>query len=53
MKPKVGSAAAVFGDEDEDDDEEEMPPEAKMRMKNIGRLVTFSMLVFYFFLCLS
>ncbi|XP_066977761.1 PEST proteolytic signal-containing nuclear protein-like isoform X2 [Macrobrachium rosenbergii] len=37
MKPKVGSAAAVFGDEDDDDDQEEMPPEAKMRMKNIGR----------------
>ncbi|XP_068217076.1 PEST proteolytic signal-containing nuclear protein-like [Palaemon carinicauda] len=37
MKPKVGSAAAVFGDEDDEDDLEEMPPEAKMRMKNIGR----------------
>lgn len=36
MKPKVGSAAAVFGGDD-DDDHEEMPPEAKMRMKNIGR----------------
>lgn len=24
---------------DDDDDEEEMPPECKMRMKNIGRLV--------------
>ncbi|XP_071546291.1 PEST proteolytic signal-containing nuclear protein-like isoform X2 [Panulirus ornatus] len=37
LKPKVGSAATVFGDEEDDDDEEEMPPEAKMRMKNIGR----------------
>lgn len=39
LKPKVGAAAAVFstGDDDDDDEEEEMPPEAKMRMKNIGR----------------
>ncbi|XP_050691934.1 PEST proteolytic signal-containing nuclear protein-like isoform X2 [Eriocheir sinensis] len=39
LKPKVGAAAAVFstGDEDDEDEEEEMPPEAKMRMKNIGR----------------
>lgn len=36
MKPKVGSAASVFGGED-DEDQEEMPPEARMRMKNIGR----------------
>ncbi|XP_045612513.1 PEST proteolytic signal-containing nuclear protein isoform X3 [Procambarus clarkii] len=36
VKPKVGSAAAVFGSEDDDEDEE-MPPEARMRMKNIGR----------------
>lgn len=39
LKPKVGAAAAVFstGDDDDDEEEEEMPPEAKMRMKNIGR----------------
>lgn len=39
LKPKVGAAAAAFstGDDDDDDEEEEMPPEAKMRMKNIGR----------------
>lgn len=37
LKPKVGAAASVFGSEDDDDVEEEMPPEAKMRMKNIGR----------------
>ncbi|KAG0712614.1 PEST proteolytic signal-containing nuclear protein [Chionoecetes opilio] len=38
LKPKVGAAAAVFSTgDDDDDDEEEMPPEAKMRMKNIGR----------------
>lgn len=39
LKPKVGAAAAAFstGDDDDDEEEEEMPPEAKMRMKNIGR----------------
>ncbi|XP_042206597.1 PEST proteolytic signal-containing nuclear protein-like isoform X2 [Homarus americanus] len=37
VKPKVGSAASVFGGEEDEDDQEEMPPEAKMRMKNIGR----------------
>ncbi|KAK7026014.1 hypothetical protein SK128_016786 [Halocaridina rubra] len=37
MKPKSGAAAAAFGEEDDEDDHEEMPPEAKMRMKNIGR----------------
>ncbi|KAB7495660.1 PEST proteolytic signal-containing nuclear protein [Armadillidium nasatum] len=36
LKPKIGTAALAFNDEDEDE-EEEMPPEAKMRMKNIGR----------------
>ncbi|XP_063072864.1 PEST proteolytic signal-containing nuclear protein-like isoform X2 [Engraulis encrasicolus] len=29
--------AAVFNDDDDDSEPEEMPPEAKMRMKNIGR----------------
>ncbi|XP_002741165.1 uncharacterized protein LOC100373239 isoform X2 [Saccoglossus kowalevskii] len=33
---KKGVVANVFG-EDSDEDVEEMPPEAKMRMKNIGR----------------
>ncbi|XP_044141957.1 PEST proteolytic signal-containing nuclear protein [Bufo gargarizans] len=33
---KKSSVAAVFNDED-DSEPEEMPPEAKMRMKNIGR----------------
>ncbi|XP_075708879.1 PEST proteolytic signal-containing nuclear protein isoform X2 [Rhinoderma darwinii] len=34
--PKKSSVAAAFNDED-DSEPEEMPPEAKMRMKNIGR----------------
>ncbi|XP_056412181.1 PEST proteolytic signal-containing nuclear protein [Hyla sarda] len=34
--PKKSLIAAVFNDED-DSEPEEMPPEAKMRMKNIGR----------------
>ncbi|XP_020640550.1 PEST proteolytic signal-containing nuclear protein [Pogona vitticeps] len=34
--PKTLSVAAIFN-EDEDSEPEEMPPEAKMRMKNIGR----------------
>ncbi|XP_035709587.1 PEST proteolytic signal-containing nuclear protein [Folsomia candida] len=33
LKPKIASVFNV----DDDDDEEEMPPECKMRMKNIGR----------------
>ncbi|XP_043217097.1 PEST proteolytic signal-containing nuclear protein-like [Amphibalanus amphitrite] len=37
LKPKSLLAARAFGDGDSDDEEEEMPPEAKMRMKNIGR----------------
>ncbi|KAK4299878.1 hypothetical protein Pmani_027879 [Petrolisthes manimaculis] len=37
VKPKVGAAASVFSAEDDENSEEEMPPEAKMRMKNIGR----------------
>ncbi|KAM3837062.1 PEST proteolytic signal-containing nuclear protein isoform 3-T3 [Vipera latastei] len=36
LAPKTLSVAAVFN-EDEDSEPEEMPPEAKMRMKNIGR----------------
>ncbi|XP_037074157.1 PEST proteolytic signal-containing nuclear protein-like [Pollicipes pollicipes] len=36
LKPKSSLAAAAFGDDD-DEEEEEMPPEARMRMKNIGR----------------
>ncbi|XP_029433823.1 PEST proteolytic signal-containing nuclear protein [Rhinatrema bivittatum] len=36
MAPKTSSVAAVFN-EDDDSEPEEMPPEAKMRMKNIGR----------------
>ncbi|XP_068606415.1 PEST proteolytic signal-containing nuclear protein-like isoform X2 [Brachionichthys hirsutus] len=34
--PKRPGLAAVF-DEDDDSEPEEMPPEAKMRMKNVGR----------------
>ncbi|XP_063809659.1 PEST proteolytic signal-containing nuclear protein isoform X2 [Pseudophryne corroboree] len=36
VAPKKSSIAAVFNDSD-DSEPEEMPPEAKMRMKNIGR----------------
>ncbi|CAM5077451.1 PEST proteolytic signal-containing nuclear protein isoform X2 [Natator depressus] len=36
LAPKTLSVAAVFN-EDDDSEPEEMPPEAKMRMKNIGR----------------
>ncbi|XP_046987733.1 PEST proteolytic signal-containing nuclear protein-like [Schistocerca americana] len=36
MKAKSQAVAAVFND-DEDDEPEEMPPEARMRMRNIGR----------------
>ncbi|XP_075050992.1 PEST proteolytic signal-containing nuclear protein isoform X2 [Mixophyes fleayi] len=36
VAPKKSSVAAAFNDED-DSEPEEMPPEAKMRMKNIGR----------------
>ncbi|XP_034971010.1 PEST proteolytic signal-containing nuclear protein isoform X1 [Zootoca vivipara] len=36
LAPKTLSVAAIFN-EDEDSEPEEMPPEAKMRMKNIGR----------------
>lgn len=34
--PKTKKVASIFN-EDESDEEEEMPPEAKMRMKNVGR----------------
>ncbi|KAL5009934.1 hypothetical protein ScPMuIL_012239 [Solemya velum] len=36
LKPKSATVAKVFNEDDESD-EEEMPPEAKMRMRNIGR----------------
>lgn len=35
--PTVKKPASVFNDDDDDSEPEEMPPEAKMRMKNIGR----------------
>jgi len=40
LAPKTLSVAAAFN-EDEDSEPEEMPPEAKMRMKNIGRYIFF------------
>ncbi|XP_041836875.1 PEST proteolytic signal-containing nuclear protein-like isoform X2 [Melanotaenia boesemani] len=36
LPPKKSGLASVF-DDDDDSEPEEMPPEAKMRMKNIGR----------------
>ncbi|XP_060891049.1 PEST proteolytic signal-containing nuclear protein-like [Labrus mixtus] len=36
VPPKKAAMASVFN-EDDDSEPEEMPPEAKMRMKNIGR----------------
>lgn len=36
VPPKKAGLASVFN-EDDDSEPEEMPPEAKMRMKNIGR----------------
>lgn len=36
-KPKLSVAAAF--NQDSDDEPEEMPPEARMRMRNVGRLV--------------
>ncbi|XP_022623942.1 PEST proteolytic signal-containing nuclear protein isoform X1 [Seriola lalandi dorsalis] len=36
LPPKKAGLASVFN-EDDDSEPEEMPPEAKMRMKNIGR----------------
>jgi len=38
VKPPSRAVSAVFN-VDDDDEVEEMPPEAKMRMRNIGRLV--------------
>lgn len=35
VKPKCDKVASVFNDDSED--EEEMPPEAKMKMRNLGR----------------
>jgi len=35
-RPKSKLLAAAFGD-DSSDEEEEIPPEAKMRMRNVGR----------------
>lgn len=37
VKPKM-SVASVFN-QDSDDEPEEMPPEARMRMRNIGRYI--------------
>lgn len=37
-KPKLTVASAF--NQDSDDEPEEMPPEARMRMRNIGRYVT-------------
>ncbi|KAK3096978.1 hypothetical protein FSP39_005330 [Pinctada imbricata] len=36
VKPKPAKVAQIFN-EDSSDEEEEMPPEAKMKMRNIGR----------------
>lgn len=41
LKTPSKSVASVFGN-DSDDEPEEMPPEAKMRMRNIGRYALFS-----------
>ncbi|KAK9542971.1 hypothetical protein VZT92_000789 [Zoarces viviparus] len=35
--PKKSGLASVFNEDEDDSEPEEMPPEAKMRMKNIGR----------------
>jgi len=35
--PKASATVAKIFGADEEDDEEEMPPEAKMRMRNLGR----------------
>uniref|UniRef100_A0A3B1ILD5 PEST proteolytic signal-containing nuclear protein n=1 Tax=Astyanax mexicanus TaxID=7994 RepID=A0A3B1ILD5_ASTMX len=37
--PAVKKPASVFNEDSDDSEPEEMPPEAKMRMKNIGRCV--------------
>lgn len=44
LAPKTLSVAAAFN-EDEDSEPEEMPPEAKMRMKNIGRYYNFCVIL--------
>uniref|UniRef100_A0A0P5VWZ3 PEST proteolytic signal-containing nuclear protein n=1 Tax=Daphnia magna TaxID=35525 RepID=A0A0P5VWZ3_9CRUS len=36
-KPELAKKTSVFGDSSDSDEAEEMPPEARMRMKNIGR----------------
>ncbi|XP_046652648.1 PEST proteolytic signal-containing nuclear protein-like isoform X2 [Daphnia pulicaria] len=36
-KPELVKKASVFGESSDSDEAEEMPPEARMRMKNIGR----------------
>jgi hypothetical protein len=41
MPPPKLSVAKAFNDDD-DDEVEEMPPEAKMRMRNIGKLTPTS-----------
>ena len=35
--PKKIAVAAVFSNNDSDEEVEEMPPECRMRMRNIGR----------------
>lgn len=37
VKPKSRAVAAAFNLDDDDSEPEEMPPEARMRMRNIGR----------------
>ncbi|KAM8877192.1 PEST proteolytic signal-containing nuclear protein [Synchiropus picturatus] len=37
VQPKKPGLASVFNEDSDDSEPEEMPPEAKMRMKNIGR----------------
>ncbi|XP_029354124.1 PEST proteolytic signal-containing nuclear protein isoform X1 [Echeneis naucrates] len=37
IPPKKTGLASVFNEDDDQSEPEEMPPEAKMRMKNIGR----------------
>ncbi|KAI9555454.1 hypothetical protein GHT06_017969 [Daphnia sinensis] len=36
-KPELVKKVSVFGESSDSDEAEEMPPEARMRMKNIGR----------------
>lgn len=37
LLPKSGLAAAAFAGDSEDDEQEEMPPEARIKMRNMGR----------------